>query len=343
MKKETVELVEHIKARPESFFDDRSSGNYDLFLELYQQVGYAPVAPDEIARWRERSCKTWKLQESIRSGSCTGGLVDGQIVSGAGTLPMTKRILYGHSFCMVKTLGAAATLFAQSLHSVDTMEAFPEMNFWAGSYAYRAHFTPRLQRPSDGAIAEQIEVEVVRLLKPQPTTHRTPVFTAEAIAPDDVTWMCSPHLDFFRELSSSHPSLSTVHGVSARTLVEASSGVLKGAAITQTVPSEFTASNVFSWTWVFPAPDVVVNPEFIGAIRSMPEIGPTGLQIVLQTRGKFSLDGLDEPVIPAFWALTPRKQLGPLRRSLESAFATLLDRYPAGDLASIVRVSSQVG
>ena len=51
MKTSAAELVEQIKSRPESFFVARSERNYDLFLDLYEQVGYAPRGPDEIARW----------------------------------------------------------------------------------------------------------------------------------------------------------------------------------------------------------------------------------------------------------------------------------------------------
>ena len=257
---------------------------------------------------------------------------------------MAKNILYGHSFCMVKTLDAAVTLFAQSLHSVDTMEAFPEIDYWAGSYACRARFASQFQRPADSPIPNQLELEVARLLKPDPPKRgTTPLFKAEAISPDSLNWMSPLHREFFRELSSSHSALASIHGVASRNLVEVSTALLKGAAITQSAPSEFTAINIFSWTWVFPAPDVVIDPDFVRAIRSVPEIGNAGLQIVLQTRGNFSLDKLDEPVTPAFWALTPRGQLGALRKSIGAAFATLFDRYPDEDLARRGSIAGHVG
>jgi hypothetical protein len=336
MKKQTAELIEQIKARPESYFVARSEGNYELFLNLYQQVGYAPSESGELARWKARSCKTWRLQDSSLPGSYTGGSADGQIVSAAGTLPMAKNILYGHSFCMVKTLPAAATLFAQSLHSIGLMEALPEIGYWAGSYAYRARFTSQFQRPADSPIAGQLELEVVRLLNPNPPKRcTTPLFLTEVIPPDSLHWMSATHRDFFREISSFHQSLTPIHKVVPRVLIEASTGVLKGVAIMQSVPPEFTAINVFSWTWVFPTSDVVIDRDFIAAIRSVPEIGTTGLQIVLQERGRFSLDSYDEPVIPAFWALAPRSQLGTLRRSFEVAFATLFDRYSDEDLTAL--------
>jgi hypothetical protein len=42
VKTSSAELIEQIKSRPESFFVARSQRNYDLFLDLYEQVGYAP-------------------------------------------------------------------------------------------------------------------------------------------------------------------------------------------------------------------------------------------------------------------------------------------------------------
>lgn len=334
MKTSAAELVEQIKSRPESSFVARSERNYDLFLDLYEHVGYAPSAPEEIAKWKERSRQTWSLQDSALPESYTGGLVAGQIVSAAGTLPMAKNILYGHSFCMIKTLDAASTLFAQSLHSIDMMGAYPEIDYWAGSYAHRARFASQFQKPADGSIPDQLELEVIRLLKPAPPPlGTTPLFRAEPISADSLNWMSPLHREFFRELSSSHSALESIHDVASCVLVEVSSGVLKGAAITQSAPPEFTAINIFSWTWIFPAPDVVIGPDFVRAIRSVPGIGHTGVQIALRSQRAFSLDKFGEPVIPSFWVLTPRRHLGALRRSIEAAFATLLDRYPDEDLA----------
>jgi hypothetical protein len=155
--------------------------------------------------------------------------------------------------------------------------------------------------------------------------------------------MSPAHREFFRELSSSHSALASMHGVASHALVEVSTGLLKGAVITQSAPPEFTAINIFSWTWVFPAPDVVVEPDFVNALRSVPEIERTGLQIVLQSRGKSSLDKINEPVIPSFWVLTPRSQLGTLRKSIGAAFATLFDRYPDEDLARRGSIAGHIG
>jgi hypothetical protein len=342
MKNETLRLVELIKEQPEAWFIHRSEDNYDLFLDLYQRVGYAPGTPPEIASWKARSCQTWRMQDSILPKTCTGGLNAGRAVSSWGTLPKAKNILYGHSVCMDKTLASAATLFAQSLYSVAQMERYPEIGYWAGSYANHSRFTSLFQRPNAWKITGQLELEVIRTLQPN-HSHLSvePQLAVKCITKEHLECISSLHLEWFGLLCEESPWLANLHSCKSFALTDHLSGKLKCVAIAQTVPAEFTAANVFAWTWIFPAHGVEIGRSLFAALRSVPQLQAVELQVALNGRSHFESNDLSEPTQPAFWALTPRSQIDALRDSFEEAFRSLFDRYTADDLEGVPQICDQ--
>jgi hypothetical protein len=112
---EVQHLVALIERDPSSFFVIRQPGNYSLFLELYQKVGYAPAESADLLAWQQRSREIWTRMDQSLPGTYTGGLSGDSLVSAAGTLPLSTTAIYGHSFCMLKCPEAAVTLHAQSL------------------------------------------------------------------------------------------------------------------------------------------------------------------------------------------------------------------------------------
>jgi hypothetical protein len=328
MKTTTAQLIERIKERPAAFFIQRTEANYDLFLDLYRRVGYAPSQPDSFEQWQERSRATWALQDMILPGSCTGGMDGDILVSSWGTLPLAKSVLYGHSVCMVKTLASAATLFAQSLHSLGLFEAIPEMSYWAGSYERRSRFTSLFQRPLSGPIQEQLEIEAIEVLaEGDDNEGEGATVREETIGQEHLDCIDPSHRRFFQEVSQRHGLLAQIHTVRSFTVRDVFSGALRGLALVQAAPSEFTAANVFSRTWVFLTNDTDANPVFIRAIRSAPALRSTGFEILLPRNEPLEAHDPAESTVPFFWALTPKSQVDALRKSFEDAFGSLLDRY----------------
>lgn len=334
----TAELIELIKARPEAWFIHRTEDNYDLFLDLYQRVGYAPGTLEEIAKWRERSRHTWRMQDSVLPANCTGGLNAGKVVSSMGTLPQAKNILYGHSVCMEKSVASAAMLFAQSLYSIDLMDRYPEILYWAGSYANHSRFTALFQRPNGWTIGDQLELELVRLIHPNPLQEgMEPQLGVEDLTTQHLECISPFHIEWIEELREESPLLAHLHSCKPFALTDLSTGALRCVAIAQTSPREFTAANVFSWTWIFPAEGIPIDRSLIAALHSIPQLKCVGLQLALSGRSDFTLNGLNEPAYSAFCAMTPRSQLRILKKSFEEAFSSLLDRYSEGDLAGTAR------
>lgn len=341
MKKATSTIIERVIERPDALFVTRKEGNYDLFLDLYQQVGYAPIAKDEIEAWQVRSRETWQLQDSILPGNCTGGVSAGMVVSAFGALPMTKNALWGHSGCMIETLDAAVTFFAQALHIIDRIEYGREANSYIGSYAHKSRLTSLFQRPLSGPIPDQLEVEVVGLPFGLGIVNGSgPRLDTEPFKQDHLTLMTlipERERDFLIELSSRNPLFDEISNATLLTLKDVKSGVFQCLALVQVATPEVTAANIFSWTWIFPAIHTQVNSRFIQSLRSVPDLRPSFLQIVLRQRNDFALDDLNVPLRPAFWALTPMEQLNALRESYRDAFLPVLDRYSSDELSELGR------
>ena len=316
MKRATTSLIERLIERPDKFFVARKEENYDLFLDLYQQLGYGPNCEEEIEAWRERSCETWKLQDFILPGSCTGGLSAGKVVSAFGALPITKNALWGHSGCMIKTLDAAIAFFAQALHIIDHIEHSPETNYYIGSYAHKSRLTSLFQRPLNGPIADQLELEVIGIPYSFGIANEAGLrLRSEPITQDHLNLISKRESDFLKELCSPNPMFDHIYKASPLALKDAKSGDVQCLALVQIAPPEFTAANIFSWTWIFPAFHIQVTTQFIQSLRSVPDLGPSHLEVVLNQQNDFALDNLNVPLQPAFWAVTPRKQLNTLRES----------------------------
>jgi hypothetical protein len=77
-------VIDEIADAQQSLFVARSEHNYDQFLTLYRELGYAPIGKTEYAMWEERSRDTWHAQDSILPGTCTGGCFEGRLVSSWG-------------------------------------------------------------------------------------------------------------------------------------------------------------------------------------------------------------------------------------------------------------------
>ena len=64
------QLAYFVESDPNRFFVTRTAANYSMFLQLYEEVGYAPVDIEEKRQWRQRSCNTWMfgVNYSLASG-----------------------------------------------------------------------------------------------------------------------------------------------------------------------------------------------------------------------------------------------------------------------------------
>jgi hypothetical protein len=331
MKAITAEVLEYIARSRHGLFISRHEPLYDPLLQLYEGVGYAPNDKSERSAWRDRSRSTWRRQDARSPRSCSIAF-DGELpVSSWGTLLMTPTVLYGHSVCMVKTLCAAATLYAQALNSLDILEDRPDIQFWAGSYAYRSKFTALFQRPIAGCIPDQIELEVHRI-PPQISNDRGAMIRlvegasacAQVPLPIDVEQV-------FELLSRSHGIFGDGHLTCQMAICDRSSGRPLGRAIRQIAWPEFTGANVFGWTWVFPATGIAVDKAFAEAVSGSRDLGGSHLQLVVDRVVFKDLD-LGCPTIPSFWAFTRREYLPFLRISFRAAFAGLLDQYREDEL-----------
>jgi hypothetical protein len=313
----------------------RIGENYDRFLDLYKQVGYAPVDPLALRQWQQRSLETWsKLDQGILEGSYAGGTdADGRVVSGWGTLPISPTVAYGHSVCMERTLSGVASLYLPALHSLAGVDRIAGISYWAGSYARRSGFTSRFQK-SDVDIPNQIAANVIRYMpKLNDDAARRRIVISDSTE-GDLNILSEEDALVFYLLSRSHPSLRDIHSVRAVAVRDERDQPLGLLLIPQAV-AELTASNVFSWVWAFPA--IGTDPRKLASIlRQSDVVRDRTIQVVMPEpiTSEFA-HTFDE--VPSFWVFTPRASMAALRLSIRGVFEHVIDKYAEAEIDAFAR------
>jgi hypothetical protein len=330
-------LLEKIEDDPRDFLIFRDQQNYGLFLDLYQNLGYAPKDPNAFAAWQSRSRETWVAMDQVLPQTCTGGLSPESLASAAGTLPISTKVTYGHSYCMTKTPEGAVTLYAQSLHSLAEIERYPSTGYWAGSYNSRSRFTPLFQRPTGITIPGQLEIEAL-LCVPLASKLEAKPFIPDIgleIVSSTAARLLRRDADIFGLLQNSHPALGDIHSVRTVAVCDLASGKTLAIAIIPEVLPEFTAINVFSWLWIFPIEQQLSIAELCLRLRKHDEFRTRSLNFATrdETLLNRSLMITNEQPVRRFWAFTPREHVPQLRESFRLAFSTLFDKFTEPELA----------
>ena len=326
------DLIETITKHPQLAFVQRTESCYGKFLQLYADVGYAPVQLEAVDGWRRRSCNTWRQLDARLPGTMTGGMGGENIVSSWGTLPLSQSAVYGLSVCMLDGVSGAASLFAQSIHSLTWADAIPGIRYWVGSYASESKFIP-LQKPRDFEIPDQLELELVRC-EPARTALVQPSADVMLVSVTDEhrSLLSDDHQAIVAELERPHPSLTGMHSIAVATVRDRAHGTPLALVLLQTALPELTAANVYSWVWVFPFANGIEWSDLCRRLRRLEILSGIPLQIAVPTRPGPTRPNPNEKLIPSFWRFTPRSELPLLRRSFQAAFESLLSQYSDEEL-----------
>ena len=326
------DLIETITKDPQLAFVQRTESCYGKFLQLYEDVGYAPVQLEALDGWRKRSCNTWRQLDARLPGTMTGGMGGEKIVSSWGTLLLSQSAVYGHSVCMLDSLPAAATLFAQAIHSLTWADAIPGIRYWVGSYPSDSKFIP-LQKPSDFEIPGQLELELVRC-EPATTSPVQPSADVMLVSVTDEhrSLLSDNHQAIVLELERPHPSLTGMHSIAVATVNDRAHGTPLGLVLLQTALPELTAANVYSWVWVFPFTNGVEWADLCRRLRRLEILSGIPMQFAVPTNSAPIPPNPNEKLIPSFWRFTPTSELHLLRRSFQAAFESRLSQYSDEEL-----------
>jgi hypothetical protein len=329
---ELHDLIETITKDPQLAFVQRTESCYGKFLQLYEDVGYAPVQLEAVDGWRKRSCDTWRQLDARLPGTMTGGRGGEKIVSSWGTLPLSQSAVYGHSVCMLDSLSATATLFAQAMHSLTWVDAIPGIRYWVGSYPSQSKFIP-LQKPRDFEIPDQLELELVRC-EPARTAlvQRNADVMLVSVTDEHRSLLSANHRAIVAELERPHPVLSDMHSIAVATVRDRAHGMPLALVLLQTTLPELTAANVYSWIWVFPFTYGIEWTHLCRRLRRLEILSRVPLQIAVQTNSVPVRPNPNEKLIPSFWRFTPRSELPLLRRSFQATFESLLSQYSDEEL-----------
>jgi hypothetical protein len=316
---------------PRMYLVQREGSTYEAFLNLYERVGYAPRLPDELQRWKDRSVDTWSHLDLALPGTYTGGQAGDQLASGAGTLPMSPSIIYGHSWCMEKTLDAAFTLYCQALYSLEWMDHFPTTSHWAGSYVYRKKFVKLLQRePLTARIPDQLEFDVLRC-SPSSRLHPVHVDAADSLIVEETrngeTQLSSASRAVFTHLSCAHPSMDGIHRVRQFGVECPRTHRVKAVILMHEAKPEVTAINVFSRAWIFPTNETDSAITLMESLQRTEMLCNKSLEIVMRQRQSDDTALVTDRYAHTFWAFAPRSSLSNLRESFRAAFGELMAKY----------------
>ena len=321
------DLIATITKDPQLAFVQRTESCYEKFLELYENVGYAPLQQEAVVGWRKRSCNTWRRLDTRLPGTTIGGTAGENIVSSWGTLPLSQTAVYAHSVCMLDSLPAAASLFAQAIHSLTWVDAIPGIRYWVGSYTSESKFIS-LQKPKDFEIPGQLELEVVQS---EPTTsfsvQPSPDVMLVSATDEHRSLLSDNHRAIAAELERAHPVLSDMHSIAVTTVCDRAHGTPLALVLLQTALPELTAANEYSWVWVFPFANGITWEDLCRRLRRLEILSGIPLQFAVPTNSVAIATNRSEKLTPSIWRFTPTSELPLLRRSFQSAFEPLLSQY----------------
>lgn len=326
------DLLEKLTQTDSPFVLNREERLHSMLLQLYANVGYAPT--DSVRdEWERQTVNTWKQVDRVVTNSCTGGFADGRAISSCGTLPFSPKVVYGHSYCMEKSLLAAATLFKQSLGSLNWTERVAGIEFWAGSYKTKSAFTTRFQVLPPEIDCHQRRIFMVRF-DPEPgsrSPNNLPLEIEELFR--FVDSQCTAAFTYLEPLiSAPHTLMKGLHSVQHFGIFDRGSREATGHLVFHDSLPNLTAANVFRFAWLFLARWSDVT-RVIPFLRQLTVLSNTGIQAICEEENCEQFDLPGEHAVPSFWVFTPRELVPHLRESFKNAFRTVLQKYSNAELA----------
>ena len=326
------DLLEQLAQSDSPFVQNRKESLHSMFLQLYANVGYAPTDSDR-EEWERQTVNTWKQVDRAVTNSCTGGFAEGKAISSCGTLPFSPKVVYGHSYCMEKSLLAAATLFKQSLGSLSWTERVSGVEFWAGSYKTKSAFTTRFQVLRPEIDCHQRRIFMVRF-DPEPgskSPSNSPFEIEELVRFADTR--CTAAFSYLDPLiSAPHSLMKGLHSVQHFGIFDRGSREATGHLVLHDSLPNLTAANVFRFAWLFLERWSDVS-RVVPFLRQLSVLSNTGIQVVCEEENCKQFDLPGEHAVPSFWVFTPRALVPHLRESFKSAFGTVLQKYSNAELA----------
>lgn len=316
----------------------RSEANYSQFIELYKKVGYSSQKDEE--GWREKTKNAWRLQDQLLPANATGGLEGTRLVSSTGTLPMGAHLLYGHSFCMTKTAVAAGTFLKQALNSLAYCELVPGAHFYSGSYAKNSRFTTRLHVAFD-QIAHpdrQTIIHAQQLFPSEVKLDRKPI-QLKPLEDTDLKFLHPKLLPIFSLLSHPHPLFKDLHTLECFLVSCESDEESRALVIRNITPSNFTAADMFGFTWIFSASGKCDLKKLVFALRSHELFFDKSFEVI-GFDGSDNLPEFDVPDYkkPAFWTFNHKDDFGPIIASMSRSIYSILRKYPTNEIDEVIRV-----
>lgn len=316
------------------WISSRQKNNYSLFINLYQTIGYENrfAVPNE--KWREMTLFSWKIQDELLPGNCTAAVINGSAISSCASLPLNKSVIYGHSYCMQKTLYGLLTKYWQMIATLDFVKLSSSVEYYAGSFHQSSGFTTKLFRSNDiiNPIKDQTTIYSVQLL-PNLDFNKyiiTPKFTFEEFDLNTINILPNSIAKAILLFSQKNDLFGEYHKINSFAVYKNKN--IKAVVISHQAPAFFTAADVFNFAWVFVVNEIDIA-ELVNFLRCQPELENKVIELIY-------FDGAHPPPIFAsfdtqkhkFWVFTPRENIEQLHFSINEAVKSVLVKYSNDDI-----------
>lgn len=317
------------EAKDATFVIKREPSNYELFFELYKKVGYVSKGVD-FEEWKETTTKAWNAQDDLSPFSCTGGLYNGKLVSSLGTLPISQQVVYGHSFCMLKTLPGILTMVPQMLHSTSRVEDISNAGYYAGSYKNSSRFTSKLHSISDST--GQLCIQSLDL-SPASTVNNNKLSKYELSELKEHNDLPEAVLHLLNLFGTPHTSLDNVHQIKHYMVSSEDRRPIAVVIYHNSLPG-FTAIDIFDRSWIVML-DNQDGADLCQFLRTLPEFKNQTFELLNSDYVSTPRYSGPDHVMPRQWVFTPKAYVNQSLPFLLQTIYALVDKFPEEDVVAV--------
>jgi len=303
----------------------REKDNYGLFYDLFKEVGYAQ---EEDVDHKEKTQKAWSEQDKVLPGNSFGTIQDEQLVSSCSMIPFSKSAVYGHSYCMQKSLEGASGFLKQAILTLSWIQLIQDSKYFMGAYKIGSRLTARVHLSFNHCASpiDQYIINCNQILPQGSTSERKEDNFLLEILED------SSGLD----LTPKHQKIIEILGQEAEAplnLIKINNFLVKknqvpyAVLISQSSDANSTASNMTNNLWVLFLSKCDDATELCEFIRSVDLFKSKRIQLTdvgLDAAPKYNGN---EVLRPAFWTISHKDEIGVLIASLSKTFYSVLIKY----------------
>lgn len=310
----------------------RDVKNYELFYQLYKQVGYAPKEESSYNKWKQETEYAWRIQDEILPGNTIGSLENSSLAASFGVIPLSKKVLYGHSIAMLKTVGSIGPFFDICAHNLSWAELIEGVEFYCGSTRRKSNFSTRLHNifefhsfPSSHCVYSAVAI-LPEKQEYIPNSNNN-FHEMKPIKLDEKTNIPDPIRNLINLISEQELLFEKYHKTSIFGLWNKSSSELEAITVCHKSEPFFTAANILRCVWLFTLKDGVSISSIYQSLQANPSTRELEIDVFNPDLKTFTPPDLQNKYEEVFWYFFSKDEFGPILASIARACWSVLKKY----------------